>query len=139
MLALTPTVRQLRGAGCKQVSGVLEFTAQTVVPPILPAFFVVPVSESASTNNVNAGARDQAIDDAFSVMVVVDGSRRNQDGVSEELKLQVDLVIDTITGWTHPEASRACDYAGGRLGSAAGTSVVWEVRFRSRHRLRKAS
>lgn len=132
-LALTPIVERLRGAGLARVQGVLEMPRAE--PPVLPAFFVVPTAETAGAN-ATAGVRDQAVDVGFSVMVAVDGARRNEAGVSEALKAECDRVVDALVGWTHPAASRACDYAGGRLASASGSSVVWEVRLRSRYHLR---
>jgi len=137
-LALTPIVERLRGAGMRQVEGVLEFTTQTVEPRQLPARFVVPVSESAAGNSVDVG-RDQAIDVSFSVFVVVDGARRNQAGIAEELKAEEDKVCEALVGWTHPAASRACSYAGGRLASVSGSTVTWEVRLRTRYHERKRS
>lgn len=138
MLALTPIVDHLRAAGLLNVEGVLEIPTADQLPRALPAHYVVPTSESAGGNPM-AGARDQAVDVTFSVLVVLEGSRRNQAGISEEVRDRTKPVIDAITGWTHPEASCACDYLGGRLGSASGRVVTWEVRFRSRYRLRKAS
>lgn len=137
-LALTPIVEQLRGGGLRQVEGVLEFTAQTTEPRQLPAHFVVPVGETASGNSVDMG-RDQAVDVSFSVFVVVDGARRNQAGIAEELKACEDKVCERLVGWTHPAASRACSYAGGRLASVSGSTVTWEVRFRTRYHERKSS
>jgi hypothetical protein len=58
MLAMTPFVEQLRGAGLRQVEGVLEVPGREDVPRQLPAFFVVPTSETAAENRL-AGARDQ--------------------------------------------------------------------------------
>jgi len=137
-LALTPFVQQLRAAGCRQVSGVLEFAAETVEPRQLPAFYVVPTGEQARPSSTDQ-ARDQAVDAAVSVMVVVDGSRRNADGISEELRTQTRIARDALVGWTHPGASRACAFAGGRLASASGSVAVWEVRLTTRYHLRKAS
>lgn len=140
MLALTPFVQQLRAAGFDQVEGALELPRLDEQPRRLPALWVVPTDERAGANSLS-GARDQPVDAGISVIVVVDGARRNRDGVSEELKTRIDQVVDAIAGWRHPEASRACDYAGGRLlpGGAGATTLTWEVRFTSRFRLRKAS
>lgn len=138
MIALTPIVERLRAAGCRHAEGVLEMAALDASPRQLPFHHVVPTGEGARPN-ANAGARDQAVDAGFSVMVTVDGQRRHRDGVSEELRDAINRVVDAITGWTHPEASRACDFAGGRLASASGSTVTWEVRFTTRYHLRKAS
>ena len=136
-LALTPFVEQLRKAGVRQVQGVLEFAATTVEPRQLPAHFVVPVAETAGGSAVDQG-RDQTVDVTIAVMIVVDGARRNEAGISEELKACEDRVIEALVGWTHPAASRACSYAGGRMASASGSTVAWEVRLRTRYHERKA-
>ena len=135
-LALAPIVAQLRRAGFKQVDGVLEFSSQSSTPRALPALFVLPTAETARAS-VNVGGRDQAIDTAFSVILVLDGSRRDQSGVSEELFDQAGRVIDALTGWTHPAASRACDYSAGRILSASGSTVEWAISFTTRQHLRK--
>lgn len=137
-LAQTPIVQQMRSSGLKQVQGVLEFSAETVEPRQLPAFYVVPVGETAKDNAQDAG-RDQAVDVTASVMIAVDGSRRNTDGISDSLKECEDAVCAALVGWTHPAASRPFSYAGGRLASARGSTVVWELRLRTRYHLRKAS
>lgn len=137
-LALAPIVDQLKPAGFRNVAGILEFSKLTVAPRALPALFVVPIAETARAN-VNVGGRDQAIDVSFAVMLMLDGAGIHQAGVSDELKVQTGRVIDALVGWTHPEASRACDYAGGRLASADGSTVVWDLRFTARHHLRKPS
>lgn len=136
-LALTPIIEQLRGAGCAQVEGVLELSGQETEPRRLPAYFVVPTDESAQPN-ANSGTRDQAVDVGFQIFIVVDGARRNKAGISEELREQTRRVKDALVGWTHPQASRPCDYAGGRLVSASGSTVVWAVRLRTRYHERKA-
>jgi hypothetical protein len=135
-LALTPIVERLRGLGCRQVEGVLELLEVRDGPRALPALYVVPGRERAGANAL-AGAIDQAVDVEFSVIVVVDGTRRNRAGISEEIKTQVEIVVQAIAGWTHPEASRACELGGGGMASAGGRSVAWEVRFRSRYHFRK--
>ncbi len=135
-LALTPIVMQLRACGFRQVEGVLEVPREDEQPRSLPALFVIPSSETASPN-ATAGRRDQKVEVAFSVIVVVDGARRNRDGVSEEIKSQFDMVQDAITGWTHPEASGACDYSGSRMASAGRSTVTFELRFKTRYHLRK--
>lgn len=138
MIALTPVVERLRGAGCRQVEGVLEMARLDQPPLQLPAYHVVPREETAAASQL-AGARDQKVDVGVTVMVTVDGQRRNQAGVSEELRDAVLRARDAIVGWTHPEASAPFDYAGGRLASAGGSTVTWEVRFRTRYHLRKTS
>ena len=43
MLTLTPIVERLRGAGYRNVAGLLEFADQRETPRALPALFVVPI------------------------------------------------------------------------------------------------
>ncbi|AOW22724.1 hypothetical protein AVM11_03480 [Sphingomonas melonis TY] len=137
-LSLTPIVERLRAAGFRQVEGVLELAGKPDEPRVVPALFVVPTGEraGASTNDVG---RNQPVDVGFSVFVAVDGARRNAAGISEELTVQVRAVKDAVVGWTHPDAARACAYSGGRLASAAGSRVSWEVRFTTRYHERRTS
>lgn len=138
-LGLTPIVERLREGGVGNAEGLLEFSAQTDVPRNLPAFFVVPLREDAAGDaNGRTGVIDQKVTVGFSVMVVL-GARRSRQQVAEDLKIETGKVVDALLGWKHPEASGLCSYAGGRLVSADGQSVVWEVRFTSSHHLRKAS
>lgn len=136
MLALTPIAERLRACKITQVEGVLEMAAVKTAPRMLPAYFIVPSAESAQDNKL-AGARDQLVTAGWSVIVVVDAAQRRADGVHEGLKSAVDAVVDALTGWKHPAASAASDYAGGRLISAAGSTVEWEVKFKARYHLRK--
>jgi hypothetical protein len=138
MLALTPIVERLKAAGLRNVEGVLELIDVQDMPRALPAFFVVPSRESASENRMS-GVIDQLVECGFSVMVVVDGSRRNRDGISEEIKTQTDAVKAALVGWTHPDASRACELSGGQLASAGARACTWDCRFRTRYHFRKTS
>lgn len=139
-LALTPIVEQLRAAGLRNVDGLLEFSAQVEAPRALPAYFVVPTAETARGDaNDRVGALDQKVTAGFSVMTVLEAARRHKDGVHEDLKIETGKVVDALLGWTHPEASGRCSFAGGRLASADGRTVVWETRFTSPYHLRKAS
>ena len=135
-LALTPIVERLKAAGCRQVEGVLELVDVQDTPRALPAFYVVPGRERAAPNSLT-GAIDQAVDCDFSVIIVVEGARRNRSGISEEVKAQLDIVMTAIAGWTHPDASRACEYAGGAAASAGARSFAWDCRFRTRYHFRK--
>lgn len=138
MIALAPICAQLTEGGCKRVGGLIEFAAQREKPPILPAFFVVPTEDQAAPNRMSGG-RDQKVTDDFSVFVVLDANARRIEAIAEDLKLECTRVVDAITGWKHPEASGATDYAGGRLVDASGGQVTWRLRFSTSHHLRKAS
>lgn len=136
-LTLTPIVEQLR-TGFRQVEGVLEFSRQDTPPRTLPALFVVPASEAAQANKL-AGARDQVVDVGFAVMLVVDGARRNAAGIAEDLSIEGEKVKALLTGWRHPQASRACDFVRASLASASGSIVVWDMRFTARYHIRQPS
>lgn len=137
-IRLTPIVEQLRRAGAKSVDGLLEFSKQATAPRLLPAYFVVPTRETASPNNLSGG-RDQKVDVGFSVIIVLEGRQRRADLVAEDLAEAITFVTDALVGWTHPQASKPTDYAGGELLSADGTTVEWRVGFTARYHLRKAS
>ena len=137
MIALGPICDRLRAGGCARVEGVLELAAiDAAAPRQLPAFFVVPTSETGGGNALDQG-RDQPVDVGFSVVVLVDGARRDRAGVSEQLRDEANRARDAVLGWTHPEASRACSFAGGRLVSVTGPTVAWEVRLTTRVHLRR--
>lgn len=137
-LALTPIVELLKAHGCKHAEGLLEFGAQTTTPATLPARFVVPTAESAQPNSLDGG-RNQRVGCGISVFLVLEAARRRQAGVAEDLKVETDRLRDILVGWTHPEASGPFDYAGGRLASADGSAVVWELRVTAAYNLRKTS
>lgn len=136
-LAVTPIVDRLKASGLAPVEGLLELKAMTAPPARLPAYFVVPATETAAPNQL-IGARDQKVTGGFSVIVVLAGARRKET-VNEELKEATGAVIDALAGWQHPDASAPTDYAGGRLMSGAGTTVEWEVRFSARYHLRRST
>jgi len=136
-LSLAPIIDKLRAAGLDPVEGLLELKAMTAPPARLPAYFVVPTDETAQPNNV-AGARDQRVTVAFSVVITLRGARHG-DTVNDELKQTTRRVKDALTGWTHPDASSPCDYVGGRLLSGSGSTIEWRVRFSTRYHLRRPS
>lgn len=134
-LALTPIVAQLRHGGFRQVTGLLEYSEQAVPPRGLPALFVVPVGERAGSNTVDIG-RDQAVDVEVSVMLVIDGTKRNADGIAEDLTIEGERVKAALVGWTHPEASRPFAFTRASLSSIGSGVVAWDMRFATRYRLR---
>lgn len=136
-MRLKPFVDRLKAERFSNVFGVLEFVALTA-PPAGTSFYVVPESEDARPNNlVGSGALDQQVAATFMVVIVMPGTARNPDAVSDALEEAKQRVITVIAGWTHPDASRACELAGGRLLSASGSTVAWGVMFRTAWRLRK--
>lgn len=138
-LPLKPIVDKMAAAGLRNAKGVLEFSAQTEAPRNLPAYFVVPLEESARPNAQDSvGVLDQRVLAGFSVFIVL-GARLRGDDISEELSLEIGKVTNALLLWKHPEASGATTFGGGRLASADGSTVVWQVRFNSPYHLRKAS
>lgn len=135
-MRLQPFVDRLKGAGLPHVYGVMEF-AGLKAAPAGQSFYVVPEREAASPNTL-AGqhAIDQKVDQAFMVVIVLPAAARRAEAISEALEDAVQAVIRAVAGWTHPDASRACELAGGRLLSADGSMMAWGVTFRTAWRLR---
>lgn len=135
-LAQQPIVDQLRAAGAKSVEGVIEFAGQTNAPAASPAYFVIPIRESAEPN-AYAGARDQKVTTGFGVVIAIEGQARRRESISEALVEACKLAGDALIGWTHPQASSPTDYAGGELLSTANGVVTWLMRFATRYHERK--
>jgi hypothetical protein len=137
-MKLAPIVDQLKTGGLANVSGALEFAGLKGAPSG-ESFWVVPEDEDAAANGLvgSVGASDQLVTERFNVVIVMPAAARNSNIVSdrlEDLKLKV---IGRVAGWTHPDGSRACEFAGGKLLYADGTALAWAVRFRTAWRLRK--
>ena len=139
-MRLSPVVDQLKQAGLKRVYGALELAGLEKAPGQLPAYFVVPEGEDAAPNTL-VGAHDQAAGFRFGVVIIFDGAARNDERVSEQISEQSDRVIHALIGWTHPDASRACDYAGARMLtlSASGRTLAWMASFRTARHIRKVT
>jgi hypothetical protein len=135
-MKMTPIVERLKGAGCKRVYGALELAAIKDAPGILPQHFVVPDGSEASPNET-IGVHDQRVAGTFMVVLVLEGTARREDAVSEQLHDEEARVIDALAGWTPEGATRACDFLGARLLSVSASTVSWGVRFRTAWRLRK--
>jgi len=138
MMSQTPTVERLEQAGFSKVAGVVEWAGLKAAPAHSPALFVMPVRAAAEPNRLN-GAHDQRVTEGLRVVVVIKPKALVAGKPSEQLKVEVDKVIDAITGWTHPEACTAYDYAGGSLLSADGWGIAWAVDFKTAWRLRKGT
>jgi len=136
-MKLSPIVDRLKGAGFKRVYGALEFATLKDIPGALPQFFVVPEGSDAAPSDTS-GVHDQRVQGGFMVVMLLEGTSRREDAVSDELEEQERAVIDAIAGWQHPQATRACDFVGGRLLSVNGSTLSWGVRFRTGWRIRKA-
>lgn len=135
-MKLAPIVDRLKAEGFGRVHAIRELADLQNAPERLPACFVLPESEDASPNQMS-GIHDQLAQRIFGVVIMMDGAARNDDRIADDLSEQEARVIDALAGWTHPEASRACDYVGGRLLSVGGRTVSWVVRFRTARRIRK--
>ncbi len=139
MLALTPIVEQLRGAGYRNVAGLLEFAVQRETPRALPALFVVPTSDGARPNELATGGHSQKLTAGWSVFLVLDSARRDRDAIAEDLQRECTTIVTALAGWAHPGGTGPTDYDGGRLASADAGTIVWQLRFSSPYRFRKAS
>ncbi len=139
MMAQQPIVDRLTDdAGFKSVSGLLEWAGLTEAPRAVPALFIVPQGDNAQPNRMS-GVIDQKVDETFGIIVVVEGQKRSGHLVDDSLKREVDRVIDTMVGWTHPEAGRPAEYGGGRLLSTDGYRVAWLLTFTTSSHIRKQS
>lgn len=135
-LAQQPIVDALRASGARNVEGVIEFARQVEAPRALPAYFVVPLRESASPN-AYATARDQRVEASWGIAVVVAGDGRRREQVAEDLQAACTLATRALIGWTHPAAAGPTDYAGGELISTAGGVVTWLLRFAAHYHERR--
>lgn len=136
-MKLAPICEKLKAVGLKRVQGALEMAGLDKAPAVLPALFVVPIAEDAAPNR-HSGVHDQAATRTFGVVILVQGGRSDE-RTSEELGEIEDKVVRALAGWTHPEASRPCDYASGRMLSVSGSTVAWLSSFRTGRHIRKAN
>ncbi|SCW56214.1 hypothetical protein SAMN02927924_01370 [Sphingobium faniae] len=137
MMAQQPIVDRLKQSGLKPVEGALEFAGLTEAPRVTPSYFVVPEREAAQPNRMS-GVIDQKVTETFSVVMII-GSARRAETVSEGLKRSADQVVDALVGWRHPEASGPCEFSGGRLVSVEGQQVIWALSFTASRHIRKES
>lgn len=134
----SPIVARLKEAGLERVYGALELAGLQAQPGRLPQRFVIPDGWSAGENRL-AGVHDQRLVQMFSVVSLLEGAARREDLVSEAIHEEEAKVLAALVGWTHPDASRACDAVSGRLLSVNGTTLSWIVTFRTGTHIRKAS
>ncbi|MFY9350106.1 MAG: hypothetical protein WBL20_10285 [Sphingobium sp.] len=137
MIAQKPIVDRLGEAGLRHVSGLLEWASLTEAPRAVPAFFVVPESDTAGPNKMGTQVLDQRVAEQFGVIVVVEARARGDNMVDDGLQKQVDRVVDALLLWRHPEADSPTEYGGGRLLSADGYRVAWLIRFTTSRHIRK--
>lgn len=138
LIRAQPIVDRLIAGGFREVAGVLEWAGLKAAPAHSPALFVIPDRETARPNEMS-GIHDQRVATMFRVVIVLKPKMRVDGGPSRELEEQIVKVIDALIGWKHPDASGACDYAGGRLIAADGWGVAWAVDFTAAWRLRKGN
>lgn len=138
-MRLTPIVERLKEQGFKRAQGVLELISLKA-PPILPAYFAVPDTETAGPNRLTGG-HSQLTEQRFGVVIMMEGAGANQDRTSDQLHEEEQKVIQAILGWVHPDAAEGvgCDYAGARLLSVSGSTLSWMVSFRTKRLIRKVT
>lgn len=137
-MRLTPIVERLKECGLRRVYGALELTGLKQHPGALPAYFVVPEGWRAG-ENTTTGVHDQLLREDFSVVLLLEGAARREDGVAEDLHAEEEKVIEALAAWTHPDASRACEASSGQLVSLEGHLLSWKVGFRTGRHIRKAT
>lgn len=137
-MKIKPILAHLDGLGFVSSGGALEFAGLRKVPGRLPALYVVPESDSAAPNRYGAGAVDQKVTAAFSVVIILSAVvRAGAAEISDEFEDKRAAVIQRLLGWTHPDCSGPVDYQGGRLLSADGTAFTWALRFSASYHIRK--
>ncbi|HYD12733.1 MAG TPA: hypothetical protein VEC11_07785 [Allosphingosinicella sp.] len=138
-MRLNPIVERLKEKGFKRAQGVLELISLKA-PPFLPAYYVVPETETAEPNRLTGG-HSQRTDLRFGVVVMMEGAGANQDRTSDQLHEEEGKVIQAMLGWVHPDAADGvgCDYAGARMLSVSGSTLSWMVSFRTRRLIRKVN
>ncbi len=137
MIDLGAVADRLTSAKVPRVLGVLEYSALTSAPPLLPAHYVTPIDEDATPNRMAGGIIDQRVTNRFQVIIVVAANAARAERPSDELTLLIGKTKDLLIGWTIPGTSTPIEYAGGRLLSAGGREAVWAVRFRTAYHERK--
>ncbi|QHL90698.1 hypothetical protein GVO57_07435 [Sphingomonas changnyeongensis] len=135
-MRLQPFVDRLRDQGLR-AWGAMEFAGLRTAPSG-QSFYVIP-SQSAAAPNALAGqtAIDQQVTEQLLVAIVLPAQARQPERVAEDIHAAEQQAIDALAGWTHPDASRPVEFAGGRLLSVDGSSLVWGVQFRTAWRLRR--
>lgn len=134
-MKLAPIIKRLKEVGLRRVEGALELAALKTAPAQLPAHFVVPIGEDANPSR-HVGVHDQATTRTFGVVTLIQAGGSDERATDQLTELE-EAVIGALAGWTHPEASRPCDYAGGRMLSVSGHTVAWLSSFRSGRHIRK--
>ncbi len=137
MIRATPITDRLKAAGFKHAEGILELATQTEPPRISPALFVMPEREAGQPNRLGTGVMDQKVVETFAVAIVVEGARL-QGKVGEDLAEHTRAVEDALIGWTHPDASGPCEFAGSRLVGVDRGKVTWAVFFTASRHIRKS-
>jgi hypothetical protein len=132
-----PIIRQMKATGLVRVYGALELAGLKTAPAVLPAYFVVPEGWTAEANRMS-GVHHQPVSEGFGVVIMLNGAALREEQIDESLHVEQARVIEALAGWTHPEASRACDASGGRLLSVSGHTLNWMVSFKTGRTIRKA-
>lgn len=133
MIDFALVAERLRTAGVPRVLGVLEYSALSSAPTILPAHYLTPLDEDAAANRYAGGGGiiDQRVNVRFQVVSIVAASAARVERPSEDLTAEIARVKTALIGWSIPGCSMPTEYAGGRLLSAGGREAVWAIRFRT--------
>lgn len=142
MIPRSGMVQQLQAAtaALRLVQGLIELAALRQLPPrhLLPAAYVVPVSERAGDNRLtNAVAqRGEAV---FGVLLVLsDLSDPRGDAAGDMLDVVRAEVSAALLGWTPPGATGPLLYDGGDAVDLDPNGAVWWMdRYRAPFALRK--
>ena len=135
-MRLVPIVDCMKAAKLGRVYGALEFAGLKTAPAQLPARFVVPEGWDATPNN-RIGVHDQSLSETFGVIHMLQAAALNQAAIADDLEAEERRTIDALVGWTHPDASRACEAVRGRLLSVDGHTLNWMTTFRTGRHIRK--
>ncbi|MEA3018405.1 MAG: hypothetical protein QOI38_3127 [Sphingomonadales bacterium] len=136
-MKLQPIVDRLKDRGLARVYGALEMAGLKERPGRLPAYFVVRDSWTAGANRLD-GAHDQKVAELFGVVILLEAAGMREETIDDSLHDEEQRVIDALAAWTHPNATSACEAAGGRLVSVDRHTLGWMVSFRLGRHIRKA-
>lgn len=136
-MRLTPIIDRLQEQGLVRVYGALEFAGLKTAPAVLPARFVVPTGWDARPND-RIGVHDQKRTATFGIVSMLRAAAINDAAIADEIDQEEGRIIAAIAGWTHPDASRACEALRGRLLSVDGHTLNWMIEFSTGNHIRKA-
>lgn len=136
-MRLAPVIDRLKAKRLKRVYGALELAGLDKEPGAtqLPAYFVIPDGWSASPNRTT-GVHDQLVSEDFGVVILMAGAPLREGQTSDALHEAELAVIAALAGWTHPDATRACEASRARMVSVSRNTLGWFVGFSTGRRIR---